>query len=148
MRLLLSCALGLTVATGCSESAPCSACPKMEGTYAMTYKAATAESPDCASLAGPAGPATIEITRSGAEVRSVFYGVPARGMLQDSSDFSIAGTDSPTDGGTTQSYTLRGYYVPPKLTGAKGTIDGKWITHGERSTKVCDAERPFSGLQQ
>lgn len=120
----------------------------MEGTYAMTYKAPTTESPDCATLAGPAGPTTIAITRSGAEVRSTFYGIAARGMLQDTSDFSIAGTDSPDDGGTQQSYTLRGYYVPPKTMGTMGTIEGKWITHGERGSKVCDVERAASGVQQ
>ncbi len=144
----LSIAFLLVCTAACSGGAPCSACPKMEGTYAMTYKAPTAESADCATLAGPEGPKTIEITRSGAEVRSTFYGVTARGMLQDTSDFSIAGSDFPEDGGTQQSYTLRGYYVPPKLMGTTGTIEGKWITHGEKASKVCDVERPFSGVQQ
>ena len=120
----------------------------MEGTYAMTYKPPTVESADCATIAGPAGPMTIAITRSGAEVRSTFYGIVARGMLQDTSDFSLAATDSPEDGGTQQSYTLRGYYVPPKLMGTTGTIEGKWITHGERGSKMCDVERPATGVQQ
>lgn len=146
MRMLLVAVL-LLVVTACSEAAPCSNCPKMEGTYAMTYKAPTVTTTDCGAVPGPEGPSSITITRSGAEVRSTFYGVTARGMLQDTSDFQIAGTDTPEDGGTVQSYTLRGYYVPGK-SGAKGTIEAKWITHGEKGSKTCDVERACTGVQQ
>jgi hypothetical protein len=148
LSIAIAAVVAAATAAGCSGGSPCSACPKIEGTYAMTYQPPTVESTDCAGLPGPEGPATIAITRSGAEVRSTFYGVSARGMLQDTSDFSISGTSSPEDGGTQQSYTLRGYYVPPKATGLPGTIEGKWITHGERGSKVCDVERAASGQQQ
>ncbi len=137
---------------GCGDGAPCTtSCPKLEGSYAMTYKELSSQSPDCASLTPPSGPTVIEITRSGAEVRATLNGNPGRGMLQDTSDFSISATDGAEDAGF-QSLTLRGYFVPPVQRGADGgdpgTIQGKWITHTERGAKVCDAERPCNGVKQ
>ena len=153
MRTALGLALLLMI--GCVEADLCSTtCPKMEGTYAMTYRAVTIESADCALVAAAEGPRLIQITRSGAEVRATLNGASGRGMLQDTSDFSIAATEEP-DGGTdagTQSFTLRGYFIPPVMRGADGgdpaMIEGKWITHAERGAKVCDAERPFTGIKQ
>lgn len=139
----------------CSTGAPCSSCPKMEGRYAMTYKDPTVESPDCATVTSPPGPLTIEITRSGAEIRSTFNGTPARGMLQDTSDFSLLGTAEPdggTDGGSQTTLTLRGFYLPEKRRGEDGgepaQLVAKWVTHTERGAKLCDAERPATGVKQ
>ena len=150
MRTVLG-GLCVWLVAGCVDSAPCSThCPKIEGSYLMTYKDLTVQSPDCAATSIPAGPASVEITRSGAEVRATLYGNPGRGMLQDTSDFSIAATGFP-DGGT-QTYVLRGYFLPPVRRGVDGgdpgTITGKWITHAERGAQVCDAERPYTGVQQ
>lgn len=154
MRMRLPLVVLLLATVGCDSGEVCSDnCPKLEGSYKMTYKDLTAETPDCMVLPAPAGPATVEIMRSGAEVRATLYGNPGRGMLQVTSDFSIAADETP-DGGAdagTQSYTLRGYFVPAVLKGDGGTpatITGKWITHGERSGKVCDAERPYTGTRQ
>ncbi len=138
---------------GCGDASPCASCPALNGTFAMTYEATTIESPDCASLPAPAGPASVTITRSGAELRSTIYGVPGRGVLQASADFAITAAEVP-DGGADaggQSYVLRGYYLASTRAGAdagSGSIIGKWITHGERGAKICDAERPFTGIKQ
>jgi hypothetical protein len=154
MRTVLG-GVGLLLAVGCVDAAPCSTtCPKIEGTYAMSYEATTIESPDCASIPAPTGPSSIVIVRSGAEIRATIFGIPGRGMLQETSDFSIAADETP-DGGAdagTQSYVLRGYFLPPAQRGLDGgtpaTILGKWITHAERGAKVCDAERPYTGIKQ
>ena len=151
MRTVLG--VWVLLAIGCVDSAPCSSCPKIEGTYAMTYKGLTVESPDCATIPAPPGPAVITITRSGAEVRATLNGRPGRGMLQESSDFSIAAAEEPdagTDAGV-QSYVLRGFFIPPTVRadgGEPGTISGKWVTHAESAAKICDAERPATGIKQ
>ncbi|MBS1154001.1 MAG: hypothetical protein H6Q89_5699 [Myxococcaceae bacterium] len=153
MRTVLG-GLAVLLAAGCSDSSPCSSCPKIEGRYLLSYEPVTIASPDCAALPAPAGQPLVEITRGGAEVRATLYGNPGRGVLTDTSDFSISAAEPP-DGGSdagTQSYTLRGYYLPPTLRGADGgepaKILGKWITHGESGAKICDAERPFTGVRQ
>ena len=98
MRIVLGLAPLLMI--GCVEAGLCSSnCPKMEGNYAMTYRALTVQSADCAAVPAAEGPRLIQITRSGAEVRATLNGASGRGMLQDTSDFSIAATEEP-DGGT------------------------------------------------
>ena len=151
IRLLLG--FTLVLAVGCSPAVPCSVCPKVEGRYAMTYKAVTSESPDCTKIPAPPGPSTIEITRSGAEVRATLNGSAGRGMLQDSNDFSITATEE-ADGGNVGTLTFRGYFVPPVLKGDGGEpamINGKWITHTETGGDAgtfCDAQRPATGIKQ
>ncbi len=151
MRTLLT-GLCVLLEIGCVESAPCTtACPRIEGNYSMTYQPLTVETADCALLPPPAGAANLEITRSGAEIRASLNGAMGRGTLHDTSDFSISANDIGPDAGT-QSYTLRGYFVPPISRGFDGgepaTIKGKWITRAERGAKICDAERPYVGLKQ
>lgn len=148
--------LGLIVLTAarCDGGSPCGTCPKVEGTYALTYKAASSESPDCASIPAPPGPARLEITRAGAVLRASLNGAPGQGLLQETLDFSISAVEEPdggTDGGSQQTVMLRGYFVAPVVKGdggEPGALIGKWVTHTERGAKFCDAERQATGVKQ
>ena len=153
MRIVLG--LGLILNLGCSGAAPCSRCEKIEGTYALFFEAAAIQSPDCAAVPARPGPASVTITRQGAELRATIYGIKGRGVQQDTADFSISGTEEPDGGANTDtaSITLRGLYRGPVLRADAGvtkpaSIEGKWVTRAERGGKICDAEQNYAGIKQ
>lgn len=149
--------IGVLLLAGCGETPGlCSdtVCAKLEGSYAMEYEPVTIESPDCATVPGLAPPANVVLKRKGSEVTTSVSGIPARGFLQGTAEFSLlgtAGTDGGSDAGAS-TYTLRGYYAAgtakPDAGIPPGRILGKWITHAENGTRSCDAERPFTGTKQ
>ncbi len=153
MRIVLGLALLLNL--GCDGSALCSSCQKMEGTYALTAGHPAIESPDCASVPASPVPASVTITRQGAELRATIYGIKGRGVQLDTADFSISGAEEP-DGGAkagTASFTLRGLFRAGMSSADAGMItpaslEGTWVTHAERGDKICDAQQSYLGIKQ
>lgn len=149
--------IGVLLLSGCGDTPGLctqTACAKVEGSYAMEYEPVTIESPDCATLPQIAAPAGVVLKRMGSEVTATIGGIPARGFLQGTAEFSLLGT-AETDGGTdagVSTFSLRGYYsagtAKPDAGSPPGRILGKWITHVENGTRSCDAERPFTGTKQ
>ena len=148
----LNALLVLALAAGCADSPGlCSHCPAIEGSYQLLCSDLSSTTPDCASLTPPAPPATIAITRNGAELHTTLNGVPARGQLTDTADFALVGTqDLGGDAGALQTLTLRGFYVSGTARdgGTPAQLQVKWGTHVERAGKFCDAERPCTATQR
>jgi hypothetical protein len=140
---------------GCPTApALCSVCPPIEGHYEMFYQpydGGTDLSADCATVMPPAGPPTIDITRSGAELHATINAIACHGQLADSADFTLTGTeDLGGDAGNLRQVSLRGYFVAATSgdAGAPAQLQAKWITHTELGAQACDAEQRCTGTKK
>jgi len=83
---LLAVAL-LASASACSDAVPCSTCPAVGGTYALTWDdPVTVVCP----VVGPS-PASLSITQMGSALSAIIDGVPLTGTLYDTYDLTLAG---------------------------------------------------------
>jgi hypothetical protein len=122
----------------------------MEGHWNLTYEpydGGTDLSPDCDAVPPSAGPASVDITRSGAQLHATLAKISSTGTVADTFDFSIRGTeDSGGDAGNVRQVTLRGYYLAGGHD-AGATLQARWITHTESGSKACDAEQKCVGTR-
>lgn len=101
---LLAAAL-LAGASACSDAVPCSACPAIGGTYALTWAdPVTVVCP----VVGPA-PSSLSITQMGSALSATIGEVPLTGTLYDTYDLTLVG------GEIDLRYTLRARAVVTTL---------------------------------
>jgi hypothetical protein len=121
----------------------------MEGKWALTYRDGGGVSGDCVGVSPAEGPATVEILRSGAELRSTLGGLAARGTVYDTSDFTLSATEVFEDGGS-RSLGLKGYFVPAGGKPDGGTparLEGAFTSRADRGALSCVNDQRFSGLR-
>ncbi len=95
----------LVVLVGCSEAQPCSSCPPVDGTYAVTWVDGGGVTTNDCTLEGPRPPSWTLVQR-GANVTTAIEQVAIGGTYFDSYDMLLTG------GETGVSYRLRALAVP------------------------------------
>lgn len=135
MRLLISACFLVLVGCG-SESVPCSNCPSLSGTYAVSWSldAGTATMFDGGSSVNPAcpgpRPATWAITEpSNGQVVLAVGEVPLAGNYFDTYDVVLSGS------GNGVSYSLRAIAIPEG-----GTLDAGIRLQGELTTRTTPVD--------
>lgn len=126
MRLWLGIPVGVVVAAVVSacggDNQECTTCPKLEGKWALT-----AGGPDRTCSPSEAPPASIDITRVGAAIRSQLPGGELTGTIYDTYDFTLSGSVYPADGGISRadSLSIRARFIPGGPD-AGDTFTGTW----------------------
>lgn len=122
-RLSLSLLAVALLLAGCSDAVPCTNCPKVGGTYTLTWGDAGVTDQPCAAP-GPR-PAMLTLEQSESRVNADLEGVRVSGTLYDSYDLAMTGLSVDV------SYQLKALVIP---TGT--TLDG-----GIRLTGTLTARR-------
>lgn len=130
---------------GCTDDAPCSNCPQIEGSYAVAFDPDTAIPPsaDCQALGITGDGGTLTIARAGSGLSGT-YGSHAdlTGMVSDSWHFTLDGTAS--DGGSNlDSVSFSGRYVPDALDGGHH-LYGTYAATVRSASRSCDLSRDFT----
>jgi hypothetical protein len=137
MKLLLPLSLALTTALAlstCTNAAPCSVCPPLAGTYAVSWERATVVTSGC-PLTGPQ-PQTLTFTQAGSTASTLVNGVELHGSVYDTFDFSLSGTNN------LLGYTLRGTVVPTDTaTDAGVRVVGYLVSR----TENCELRENYEG---
>lgn len=130
--------LGLLLSLSCTDAAPCTSCPPIEGVWFLQYTEPTFP---CDAGTPTTPPATVSFTREGSVMRGAIEGVTLSGTLYDTYDFTLAGQSMNGD----LTVNLRGLYIAPD----KPDAGSDRITSGTlaRSTASCRDERRFTGAR-
>jgi len=139
--LLAALALGV----GCGDARPCSSCPLVGGTYALTLGEFQGSSEACATLLPPPAPTSLTLLQSGSVLRATIGGESYSGTLLDTYDFSLLGAERQVDGGT-EDLHVRGRFIPGAAD--SGTLRGSFDTTSRRGGRLCDGTQPFTGPRQ
>jgi hypothetical protein len=142
----------LAVLAGCeSDNRPCTACPPIEGRYALEFDSTTTTG-SCQGVNPPAD-GTLSIGRQAASLTgSLPPYEDMRGTLYTGGDFTLSGSASTTDGGTpTDRLTVRAVYLAGR-DGGVATLDGTMLEIRQRSSPSgateCSISRAFTGTRQ
>jgi hypothetical protein len=105
----------LLVASACTDAQPCSACPQIQGTYALTWTAGSSSCPG----SGPQ-PTVLTMTQVGSSLNSSIGGSTVQGTFFDTYDFTLSG------GTSDERYSLRGTAITNQVVGPRpdGGSDG------------------------
>jgi hypothetical protein len=133
-------ALLLALMFSCSDAAPCTMCPPIEGTWNMQYAAPITQG--CNNTVLAAAPNSVQIGRMGSQLTCAIDLLPMTGTLYDTYDFSIIGNESQLDGGS-RSVQLRGHYIPGPHDGGGDTLSGSL----DRSVLDCTQSLSFTGAR-
>jgi hypothetical protein len=118
----------------CTNAAPCSVCPPLAGTYAVSWERALQIAAGC-PLKGPQ-PLTLTFAQAGSTASTIVNGVKLNGSVYDTSDFSLSGTT--VEGG----YVLVGTVVPSDAAKDAGVrIVGRLTTR----TDECELRENYAG---
>ncbi|MEW5737783.1 MAG: hypothetical protein AB1938_02595 [Myxococcota bacterium] len=124
---------GLALAS-CTNAAPCSVCPPLAGTYAVSWERALQVTEGC-PLTGPQ-PLTLTFSQAGATASTLVNGVELNGSVYDTYDFSLSGTT--VVGG----YVLRGTVIP---TDAATDAGVRIVGHLTTRTDNCELRENYAG---
>jgi hypothetical protein len=137
MRILLPLSLVFTLALAlstCTNAAPCSVCPPLAGTYAVSWERAEILTEGC-PLTGPQ-PLTLTFAQAGSTASTLVNGVQLSGSVYDTYDFSLNGTNNLIG------YQLRGTVVPTDTaTDAGVRIVGYLVSR----TESCELRENYAG---
>ncbi|WP_224366452.1 hypothetical protein [Hyalangium versicolor] len=144
----------VAVAIGCGEDgAPCTACPSIEGRYPLEFAAGSLPA-ECTSLGVtlPKGP--LEIQHTGSQLNATLDAVGLQGTLFQNYSFTLLGSQSATDGGTTQ-FSLSGTYIPGRADGGtdggtgqlSGSFTGTYTRPSAQGTARCSLVRAYTATQ-
>lgn len=130
--------------------APCTSCPPLEGRYTVEF--AAGELPDeCMELGVGLPQGGLDIHRAGAALTATWEEVALQGTLYQSLDFTLLGTDTRLDGGSTQ-FSLSGRYTPGSADGGlgaiSGTFTGSYTRGAAQGTRRCSLYRAYTATQQ
>jgi hypothetical protein len=138
-------------AAGCdgSTSAPCTSCAPIEGRYPLQFASGTLPE-DCAALGVDLPRGLLEIQRMGNALNATLETVPMQGTLYQNAEFTLLGSQTATDGGTTQ-FSLTGMYIPGPTDGGAGQLSGSFTgTYNRPSPQGmsrCSLIRPYTATQ-
>ena len=135
----------LACAPSCGDARPCSSCPAVAGTYALTLGEFQGSGEACATLPPPAAPTSLTLLQSGSVLRATIAGESYSGTLLDTYDFSLLGAERAVDGGT-EDLHVRGRFIPGAAD--SGTLRGSFDTTSRRGGRLCDGTQPFTGPRQ
>ncbi len=130
------CVLAVLV-LACGDSAPCTRCPSLEGTYATTWAAGSG----ACGFSAPE-PNQLTFTREASTVHTTFGGQSLGGTLYDTYDFVLSG-------GVAPSYRLRGRVVVGLPdSGTRARITGTMTTRETSSDGgTCAVDESFEGTK-
>ncbi|GMU62259.1 MAG: hypothetical protein AMXMBFR34_40220 [Myxococcaceae bacterium] len=118
----------------CTNAAPCSVCPPLAGTYAVSWKRALQVSEGC-PLSGPQ-PVTLTFSQAGSTASTLVNGIELQGSVYDTYDFSLSGT------GVVGGYVLRGTVIP---TDAATDAGVRVIGNLTSRTENCELREDYAG---
>lgn len=132
--------ISLVVLGACSDAAPCSSCPPIDGVYAVSWADAVAsgDGGSC-SQRGPRVP-TWTFAERGAQVTATIAGVNLGGTLYDTYDLVLSGAEG------TLNYRLRALTIPEgPSTDAGVKLQGTFTTRTVPDTgEPCSVDETFT----
>lgn len=133
--------LAAVVLAACSDAVPCTNCPKVGGTYTMSWGDAGVTDQPCATP-GPR-PAMLTLEQSESRVNTTVADVRLSGTLYDSYDLAMTGL------AVEVSYQFKALVIP---TGT--SLDGGIRLTGQLTTRrsgadggACETRDPFEGTK-
>lgn len=142
------CALAALIASAaCTNVRPCTTCPKLEGTWAFTYRAAS-PSGECSGVTLPTPPPSMSITRAGSRAYTQAAGVELGGTVYDDNQFSLDGTSPGVGDGGTLTVELRGLYVDSAPDAGSGPqLRGTFTVRASRGAESCSAASDYTAVR-
>jgi len=134
MKLLITSALAAVALSTCTNAAPCSVCPPLAGTYAVSWERAINVADGC-PLSGPQ-PLTLTFAQSGAAASTLVNGLELHGTVYDTYDFALSGTNNLVG------YQLRGTVIP---TDAATDAGVRIVGYLNSRTENCDLRENYAG---
>lgn len=141
---VILCAAALASSCGGDGTRPCSDCPDVAGTWALSFEAGGTPPAACdqAGLSLPTDPLTLR--QVGSALSASVSGAELRGTLYDSYDFNLNGR-AEGDGGVSTTVSLNGQYVGPRpAIDAGEQLVGTYV--GTRAD--CILTRKYSAFRQ
>lgn len=139
-------------AAGCggSTSAPCTTCAPVEGHYPLQFASGTLPQ-ECVSLGVDLPKGALEIQRTGNALNATLDTVPMQGTLYQNSEFTLLGSQTQLDGGSSTQFSLTATYTAGRADGGTGQLAGSFTgTYNRPSpqgTSRCTLMRSYTATQ-